>query len=97
MKSLRDIFNQLLRPRAPRPNAPRIDFSYTVYWTKHVRQWDAARRAAVREALRHVLTQPGFEPNAYARRYTVPGLDAQAHSGASLAALKKVLAAFKNE
>jgi predicted PurR-regulated permease PerM len=80
-----------------KPDAPRVDFSYTVYWTKHVPEWDAARRAAVREALQQVLSQPGFEPNAYERRYTVPGLDDLAHSGASLVALKKVLAAFENE
>jgi hypothetical protein len=92
MKSIRAFFVNLFRPRPS--NAPRIDFSYTVYWTKHVRQWEAGRRAAVREALMEILTRPGFEPNAYTRRYRVPGLDEQAHSGASLIALKKVLAAF---
>jgi hypothetical protein len=102
MKSIRSYFRNLFRrvdrPTAPsQPNAPRVDFSYTVYWTKHVRQWDAARRSAVREALLGVLSQSGFEPNAYARRYTVPGLDDLAHSGASLVALKKVLAAFEDE
>ena len=109
MKSIRNFFTSLFKPRIGDPrsgakgaaskpsNAPRIDFSYTVYWTKHVRQWDAARRAAVRESLVPVLNRPDFEPNAYARRYTVPGLDDQAHSGASLIALKKVLAAFAEE
>jgi hypothetical protein len=76
-------------------NAPRVEFSYTVYWTKQVRQWPAERRAAVRESLTQVLAQPGFEANAYARRYAVSGLDEQAHSGASLLALEKVLAAFE--
>jgi hypothetical protein len=72
-----------------------VEFSYAVYWTKHVRQWEATRRAAVRDALLQVLAQPGFEANAYARRYVVPGLDDQAHSGASLLALRKVLSAFE--
>ncbi|MGH2522317.1 MAG: hypothetical protein ACRDH2_07425 [Anaerolineales bacterium] len=97
MKAVRDFFQHLLGKRPQPSNAPRVDFSYTVYWTKQVRQWDAVRRAAVRDALLHVLAQPGFEANAYQRRYTVTGLDDQAHSGASLIALKRVLAAFENE
>lgn len=104
MKALKDLFKRLklgalikTAPNAPVGNAPRVDFSYTIYWTKQARQWDAAHRAAIHAALLQTLAQPGFEPNAYARRYTVPGLDEQAHSGASLMALKKVLAAFNNE
>jgi len=88
-----------LRPRpaspAPRPpGPPRVDFSYTIFWTKQVRSWDPARRAAVSAALEQVLAQPGFEANAYGRRYTVAGLDDLAHAGLSLLALRKVLAAF---
>jgi hypothetical protein len=104
MKILQDFFKRLkmgaLTKTAPGPtpsNAPRVDFSYTIYWTTQARPWDAPRRAAVHTALLQALAQPGFEPNAYARRYTVPGLDDQAHSGASLIALKKVLAAFSTE
>jgi hypothetical protein len=82
-------------PPAPKPpGPPRADFSYTIFWTKQVRAWDAVRRAAVSAALGPVLAQPDFEANAYARRYAVPGLDDQAHSGLSLIALRKVLAAF---
>ena len=83
------------QPAAPRPpGPPRVDFSYTIYWTKQVRAWDAGRRADVSAALEHVVAQPDFEANTYARRYTVPGLDGQAHAGLSLLALRKVLAAF---
>jgi predicted PurR-regulated permease PerM len=88
------------RPARSAPSAPasagppRVEFSYTIYWTKQVRQWDTARRAAVQAALLDVLAQPGFEDNAYERRYAVPGLDAEEHAGASLLALGKVLAAF---
>lgn len=82
-------------PPAPKPpGPPRVDFSYTIFWTKQVRAWDLARRAAVHAALGPILAQPDFEANAYARRYTVPGLDDTAHAGASLVALHKVLAAF---
>lgn len=104
MKILQSLFKRLrlgalvkTAPNLPLGNAPRVDFSYTIYWTKQVRQWDAPRRAAVHAALLQTLAQPGFAANAYARRYIVPGLDEQAHSGASLIALKKVLAAFNNE
>lgn len=82
-------------PPTPKPlGPPRVDFSYTIYWTKQVRGWDPARRAAMEAALRPVLAQPGFEANDYERRYAVPGLDSQAHAGASLLALNKVLRAF---
>lgn len=104
MKALQNLFKRLrlgalvkTAPNAPVSNAPRVDFSYTIYWTKQARQWDAVRRAAIHSALLYTMAQPGFEPNAYARRYTVPDLDEQAHSGASLIALKKVLAAFNTE
>lgn len=104
MKALRIFFKRLrlgalvkTAPTALIANAPRVDFSYTIYWTKQARQWDTARRTTIHAVLLQTLSQPGFEANAYARRYTVPGLDEQAHSGASLIALKKVLAAFDNE
>ena len=79
----------------PKPlGPPRVDFSYTIYWTKQARSWDAARRAAVQAALRPALAQPDFEANDYERRYRVSGLDEQAHAGASLLALDKVLRAL---
>lgn len=84
------------RKRTP-PGPPRVEFSYTIFWTKQARGWDAARRRAVAAALEEVLRQPGFEANDYARRYRVPGLDEQGHAGASLLALKKVLEALTNE
>ncbi len=74
---------------------PAVDFSYTIFWTKQVRQWSPERRAALHTALGAVLADPDFINNAYERRYTVPGLDDSAHAGASLLALDKVLAAFK--
>ena len=75
-------------------NAPRIEFSYLVFWTKQARTWPPERRAALLPAVEAVLAQPDFEPNAYARRYPVPGLDDAGHAGASLAALAQVLRAF---
>jgi hypothetical protein len=96
MQALRNLLERLFPPRR-KPNRPQVDFSYTVYWTKQARGWDEARRAAVRAALRNVMSQPGFEANTYQRRYRVEGLDDVAHAGASLMALKKVLNALADE
>jgi hypothetical protein len=112
MRRLRNFwrnFKWLLRGRRPGgplprpkrvvrpPGPPRVEFSYTIYWTKQARQWDAARREAIEAALAKVLAQAGFEPTDYERRYRVPGLDEQGHAGASLVALGKVLDALKDE
>ncbi|MCC6188518.1 MAG: AI-2E family transporter [Anaerolineales bacterium] len=84
-----------LRPPPARRGPPQVEFSYIIFWTEQARQWSPERRAAVQTALGEVLAQPGFENNAYQRRYNVPGLDEQAHAGSSLLALRKVLAAFE--
>lgn len=101
MTTLREALKRLLGRSAPRPrqapDPPRIQYSYTIYWTKMVREWDAARRRQIVQALAATLAQPDFEPNAYARRYRIAGLDDLAHSGESLLALQKVLVAFESE
>jgi len=85
-------------PPAPKPpGPPRVDFSYTIYWTKTARRWDEKQRAAMAEAVMAVMAQPGFEANDYERRYRVAGLDDLAHAGASLVALRKVVAALESE
>ncbi len=71
-----------------------IAFSYTVFWMRQARQWDVGRRASVRESLNAVLSRQDFLNNAFARTYRVAGLDDQAHAGASLLALQKVLDAL---
>ena len=71
-----------------------IDFSYTVFWMRQARQWDDGRRASVRASLTAVLAREDFLNNAFARIHSVPGLDNQAHAGASLLALQKVLDAL---
>ena len=42
-------------------------------------------------AVAEILAQPDFELTAYERRYSIAGLDEQAHAGQSLFALQKVL------
>ncbi len=74
----------------------RIDYSYTVFWTKTARQWDAPRRSAVEKHLAVLIQTANFEANLLDRKYTLDELEG-AHSGASLIALKKVLEALRDE
>jgi hypothetical protein len=43
------------------------------------------------QAVQEARAKPGFEPNPYARRHAVEGLDESCHAGASLVALQDVL------
>jgi len=83
-----------IQDEEPPADPPRIEYSYTIFWTRMARGWEEDRRTAVASDLSTVLARTDFEPNAYERRYTVPGLDDQAHSGQSLLALQKVLRAL---
>ncbi len=74
----------------------RVDYSYIVFWTKHARLWDATRREAVARQLAELITSTHFDANFYQRAYTLAEVDG-AHSGASLLALQKVLAALRNQ
>ena len=74
---------------------PDPGFAYRVSWTKEARTWDAGRRAVIASSLGHILLFSEFLPNAYDRRYKVPGLDDLHHSGASLVALRDVLEALE--
>lgn len=73
-----------------------IDYSYTVFWLKHARLWDAAIRSDVAARLSDLLKTPEFKANPYDRKYTLDGVEG-AHAGASLLALQKVLAALSDE
>ena len=73
-----------------------IDYSYTVFWLKHARLWDATTRSDVAARLVVLLKSPEFKANPYDRKYTLDGVEG-AHAGASLIALQKVLAALLNE
>ena len=73
-----------------------IDYSYTVFWLKHARLWDATTRSDVAARLSDMLKSPEFKANPYDRKYTLDGVEG-AHSGASLIALQKVLAALSDE
>lgn len=82
-------------PRPAEPlTGPKIDFAYSIFWTKIARVWDHDRRQLMAERVAALVNAPGFEANALERKYRVEGLDDLAHSGASLLALQKVLEAL---
>ena len=72
----------------------KIDFAYTVFWTKMAWGWDTDKRKVIAERVAALIASPDFLNNAFERKFKVEGLDASAHSGASLMALQKVLAAM---
>jgi hypothetical protein len=74
----------------------RVDYSYSVFWTKHARLWDTAKREAALQQLAELIVSADFDANFYQRTYTLAEVDG-AHSGASLLALQKVLQALRNE
>ena len=73
----------------------RVDYSYTVFWMKHARLWDAVKREAVMQQLAELIASADFDANFYQRTYTLTEVDG-AHSGASVLALQKVLEALRD-
>ena len=83
-------------PRPAEPlTAPKIDFAYSIFWTKMARTWDAERRRLMAGRVAVLVSALDFEANALERKYRLEGLDDLAHSGASLLALQKVLEALE--
>ncbi|MBI3241417.1 MAG: hypothetical protein HYZ49_03895 [Chloroflexi bacterium] len=93
MTSLDDKSKPPPRPAEPL-TAQKIDFAYSIFWTKLARTWGVERRRLMAGRVASVVTSPGFEANALERNYRIEGLDDLAHSGASLLALQKVLEAL---
>ena len=73
----------------------RVDYSYTVFWTKNARLWDAAKRETVAQHLAELIASADFDANFYQRTYRLAGVEG-AHSGASWLALQKVLQALRD-
>lgn len=95
-----DFWNRLIPPGA-RPDPPEpltgdhIDAGYRLYWVKTALAWDADRRARIAARVAAVIESAEFERTDLERRFTVEGLDASAHSGASLLALAEALRALE--
>lgn len=95
MTSLRESVRRLLK-RTQEATPPDPEYSYTIYWTKSVRDWEAERRVSALEAVELLINQPEFSPTAFERQYHDPAIDESSHSGESLLALRKVLYAFEH-
>ncbi len=93
---MREVVRRLLN-RTQQAAPPDPEYSYTIYWTKMVRNWDDAQRAGALSAVEHLMEQPEFTPTAFERRYQDARIDDSLHSGESLLALHKVLKAFERE
>lgn len=93
MTSLREALRRLLG-RDPAEAGRAAGFSYTIFWTRQAQAWPEERRQQVREAVEAITRRPDFSANLYLRNYHVAELDEQAHAGASLQALLKVLRAL---
>jgi len=93
--SLREALRRL-KGRDPGEAAQAAEFSYTIFWTREAQSWTGERREEVSRAVEAITGQPDFAGNLYLRNYRVPGLDEQAHAGASLQALLKVLRALQD-
>jgi hypothetical protein len=87
---VRKLLNRTKEATPPDP-----EYSYTIYWTKTVRDWEDVRRASAIEAVELLINQPEFTPTAFERKYHDPAIDESSHSGESLLALRKVLRAFE--
>ena len=74
----------------------RVAYSYSVFWAKTARLWDAAKGEAVARQLAELTTSTDFDASFYQRTYTLAEVDG-AHSGASLLALQKVLQALRDK
>jgi hypothetical protein len=83
--------------RGADPQVQRAAFAYVVYWTKTVGGWTPERRAATLRAVLDLAARQDFVPTTYQRRYRLAEVDASAHAGASLIALRQVLEAMESE
>lgn len=96
MTSIRQSIRRLLGGQVDSNDDPiRPYYSYRIYWTKLVRDWSNEKRQNIAEKLEQVVSTDEFEPNPLERRYSVEGLSANKHAGASLLALQEVLHGFQ--
>ena len=83
-------------PKPPEPlTEQKVDFAYTIFWTKITADWDEVKRNSIHERVNRLIASPDFDKNFFERKFHVEGLDGLDHAGASLLALQKVLEARK--
>ncbi len=94
MTSMKESIRRLVRGAQER-DSERSEFAYSIYWTGVVRDWNEEKRNSVHIAITDFVRQEGFEENVLERRYQVPEVDSERHSGVSLTVLLEVLEAFR--
>jgi len=94
MTSVRESLRRLIQSvQAPVEN--RSEFAYKINWTSVVRGWDKESQGKMSGILKEVVEGIDSEDNQLERRYHIPELDADLHSGLSLRVLREVLEAFE--
>jgi hypothetical protein len=94
MTSIKESIRRLLE-RSERLDGVRSDFDYRMFWTSEVRKWDQAKIGEVRVSVKEFVGREDFDENEVMRRYQLPEVDSELHSGVSLSALLKVLEGFE--
>ena len=94
MTSIKEAILRLIE-RSERLESVRSEFAYKTYWTDVIRNWDEEKRQIVRSALGVFVEHDEFEENEVIRRYSVPEVGAERHSGVSLRVLLGVLESHK--
>jgi hypothetical protein len=94
MTSIKESLRRLVSGAQPKDDLE-SNFAYRVFWTSEVRKWEPGRIEKVRNTLQGIFSEGEFDENEVGRKYHLPGVDAQLHSGVSLRELMKVLEAFE--
>lgn len=94
MTSVRESLRRLIQG-VQEPEENRSEFAYKINWTSVVRGWDRERQGKMRVILKEVVDGIDLESNQLERRYHIPELDTDKHSGLSLRVLMEVLEAFE--
>jgi hypothetical protein len=99
MRLLRHLLGRPDPKPYPQMTAPRVSFSFRVFWTKIALGWSAEKRDQVRQQVVAYVQQDDFDANLVEKRHHFPieGLPEAWHSGASLLALIDVLDALEAE
>lgn len=94
MTSIRESLRRLIQG-VQEPGENHSEFALKINWTSVVRGWDQERQGKMSVILKEVVDGIDLEANQLERRYHIPELDTEAHSGQSLRVLMEVIEAFE--
>lgn len=96
MTAIREMIRRLMGREEPAEEIPQ-DYIFTVHWLKEARTWDQAKRVEVLDALNELMGDPAFQAESPTLKYGLDLIDDVQHTGASLAALQRVLEALDTQ